>query len=554
MSGFESGQPVTASDEFQSATAEDAETVPPHDSPATENRVMASDDFQAVTVEAAETGIPLDLFALHDDSFDPPMQSGANASSSADHMSGEPGGFRARWKARFSADDPPGIDEVVSVDQTSDSQTSWHVVQSSDKRRRVQAPVTEITETTASPAVSASAVAELARLEALSRFRSHAILMPWEKGPLAPIFGSPAAAFPKTNSLTAPLIGLVDTLSPLASAQQHTPQSFGPVSKFAKKRIASAKFTVPENEMLGRCLNQIKTVLLLDLEATEVGTTLCNVAGTLDENLDVLQILRDCFARKATATILKRTSAFWSLSAWLLTNEGTPVWSITENQLYKFVCFLRDSQAAATRASSVLESINFFHSTLRFKRVGPKQLMSSRVMGAAHTMYLGKRKLQQAPQLTVEAVRALELTCIAESSLLQTVVSGALLFCVFSCARWSDFSRLEGLWSERYGDLVLVEGETAKHKTSKSKESQTRLLPFMALGNFMEEKSWGECFVSAWDQIRETTQQTFLPSWNDRGGSWATSPMVTAEATLFLREFLYLHGMIVEDPGPPHRW
>ena len=34
-------------------------------------------------------------------------------------------------------------------------------------------------------------IARLASLEAMQRFRSHDIKMPWEKGPLAPVFGAP---------------------------------------------------------------------------------------------------------------------------------------------------------------------------------------------------------------------------------------------------------------------------------------------------------------------------------------------------------------------------
>ena len=61
-----------------------------------------------------------------------------------------------------------------------------------------------------------------------------------------------------------------------------------------------------------------ETLSLLDLQATELGVTLCNLAGGLDESSDVLQVLKDCFAKKATATILKRTGSFWALAGWLL--------------------------------------------------------------------------------------------------------------------------------------------------------------------------------------------------------------------------------------------
>ena len=142
-------------------------------------------------------------------------------------------------------------------------------------------------------------IARLASLEAMQRFRTHDIKMPWEKGPLAPVFGAPAPALSIAKTFTPPMVGLVDTLAPTVLTRQDSPGPVGPISKFAIKRIAAAKCVVPEDEMLARCLNQIKSLLLMDLQGTEVGITLCNLAGGLDESADVLQILRDCFARKS---------------------------------------------------------------------------------------------------------------------------------------------------------------------------------------------------------------------------------------------------------------
>jgi len=42
-----------------------------------------------------------------------------------------------------------------------------------------------------------------------------------------------------------------------------------------------------------------------------------------------------------------------------------------------------------------------------------------------------------------------------------------------------------------------MEAGSSKHKTSKSKEDKTRLLPFTALGRFDSDDAWGESFVNA---------------------------------------------------------
>ena len=91
---------------------------------------------------------------------------------------------------------------------------------------------------------------------------------------------------------------------------------------------------------------------------------------------------------------------------------------------------------------------------------------------------------------------------------------------------------------DEFEGLVLVEGESSKSKTSRTKEAQSRLLPYTAVGNFMEEESWGKAFVQAWKKANEGRDRCFIPSWNDRAATWATSPMSSTEATFFLKEFL----------------
>ena len=429
-------------------------------------------------------------------------------------------GFRARWKAKSQAkhDELSRVDAMSQSQPDSQSLGEWNAIPSDIKRQKLtDAAVVnaKITNGKAEP-TQIHNIERLVSLEAMQRFRTHNIQMPWEKGPLAPVFEAPMPALPAAKTLVSPIVGLVDTLAPTVLFSHGSSVPIGPISKFAFKRIAAAKCVVPEDEMPARCLNQIKSLMSMDLQDTEVGDKLCNTAGGLDEAADVLQILRDCFARKATATVLKRSSSLWALAGWMVGSNQTTIWSMTEQQLYDFMCALREQHAAPTKASHLLEALNFLDNALKFRKMVCKDLLSSRVVDAAHSMYLEKRKLKQAPQLTVTAVKALEIVCVSNTSLLRTAVSGALLFCVFASARWSDFSRLESIWTDRCGDLVLVEAETSRHKTSKSKEAKTRLLPFTASGRFCYEEVWGECFAEASNAIKENTDLPFLPSWNDR--------------------------------------
>ena len=134
-------------------------------------------------------------------------------------------GFRARWRAQSQArlETFSNQEDAVSESQA-DSQSVGFGEDgaTSSKRRRVHE----------SPHVNAQAahedidplklqnVARLASLEAMQRFRSHDIKMPWEKGPLAPVFGAPLPSMTSAKTLMPPLVGLVDTLAPVALTKQ----------------------------------------------------------------------------------------------------------------------------------------------------------------------------------------------------------------------------------------------------------------------------------------------------------------------------------------------
>ena len=321
-----------------------------------------------------------------------------------------------------------------------------------------------------------------------------------------------------------PLIGLVDHIAPPAQDKSEPHSTMlGRPSKFARQRIQKARLSIPEDEMSARSLNQIKGILSLDFEATELGSLLSSEAGTLSEQSNVLQVLSDAFATKATGTIVRRVSSFWRFAKWMISdrNWNSSCLEANEEDTHLYVCSLRDSSAGPTSATHFIESFRFFDSVVKFRKLSISKNLSSRVVGAARSMHVQKRKLKQIDQLTVKAVCILEDTCLRSTSELEILMSGALLLCIFSCARWSDCARLERCRVDQHKSLVLVEAESSKHKTSKTKEAQSRMLPFTALGKFMSKDSWATKFV-------ETREKLGLPE----GAQATTTGVVHGRRTL----------------------
>eukprot|EP00435_Cladocopium_sp_Y103_P007580 s5022_g2.t1 len=87
--------------------------------------------------------------------------------------------------------------------------------------------------------------------------------------------------------------------------------------------------------------------------------------------------------------------------------------------------------------------------------------------------------------------------------------------------------------------MCLLEAETALHKTSMSKESKSRLLPYTSLGRFLGSSDWAQSFMAARSKAGLDNHKLFLPSWNEIAQTWANYPMSSGEATCWIRELLF---------------
>ena len=106
----------------------------------------------------------------------------------------------------------------------------------------------------------------------------------------------------------------------------------------------------------------------------------------------------------------------------------------SEKDLYDYMQYLRRSGAGATAAAHFEQAFRMCHEVLGMVHVDIKRVLSARVTGAAHSLFLSKRKLAQAPAFSVEAVRIFEDVCINSECMHKRVIAGAILFCVFACA------------------------------------------------------------------------------------------------------------------------
>ena len=446
-------------------------------------------------------------------------------------------GFRKRWARSDDAqpvDDDTGSQDLFGALETVESQSI--APSPSEPLEPASVDVEELAANSLNSAIS-SHVSQIGVATAFSVMRSRDIKMPWERGPLSPLF-TRRFSDDVATSVKPCRIGLRDVLMP--SPRVYLESRPLPTASFSavNKRIAKCRIHLEDDELRTKALNQFKVLIAMDLQATQLGQSISNVLGNLDTAVDPLRVLRDATSNKATGTLLKRASAMWRFACWLESNSFGTCFDQSEQNLYAYMNYLRDSGAAPTSAAHFVEALRFCNQVFKCQKMDISAVLSTRVTGASHSMFIKKRKLTQAPLFPVRAVQIFEDVCLHAKEVHKRVIAGALLFCIFACVRWFDAMRIENLDSDKYSNMLILEASTSRHKTSMSKESKTRLLPYTSLGMFLDEHHWGESFISARASSGLDEQTLFLPSWNEVGASWSSYPMSSGECTCWIREFL----------------
>ena len=185
-------------------------------------------------------------------------------------------GFRHRWRVQSQA---------RSLDEGSGSHLGdWDEWQTG----RIDDNSIQEDELQVTPQVLEN-IQQTAQLAALQTVRQRNIKLPWETGPLAALFVS-QDVISVDAKMDMPRVGLVDTLNPSQTLREEKVVQQSSISPFAMQRLRQARVAVSSDNSRDRALNQIKVILLTDLQATELGRAMTNLAGALDEKADLITL------------------------------------------------------------------------------------------------------------------------------------------------------------------------------------------------------------------------------------------------------------------------
>ena len=422
--------------------------------------------------------------------------------------------------------DPMSLLRAAVDDADDDEATPFSVVTASHLPAQAHDSVRKLSEPSA---VESDASRPVVRLLASS------LKMPWDSNPVlnpkrALSFGQP--------SLEQMKIGMRDFISDASVGSAVQVMAQPAELKHTLKRARLANCAVDSDDLRFKSISLIKLMLTCDMTLTCFGIQLqqqdCSAAM-------VNSSIQDALSTKATGTLYKRARSMWNLFTWVRAYKLGRGLDFTEQLVYEYLCMMRDAKRGATSGEAVLQAIRFFHSLFGLQCFDPS-VMTARVKGVAHSMYLQKRCLQQARALYVEELRALERVVLFDLNPHIQIIAGYLLFCVMAVCRFSDGMFVRGFKLSSYKSVCLLEAGTTVHKTAHTRERKTTLLPLVALGHVFEHgQSWAELWMQLRSDHLDLSKPYVLPAYSETTSKWLSRPMTTGEGIMWLRDVIGLY-------------
>ena len=380
--------------------------------------------------------------------------------------------------------------------------------------------------------------------------QSSSLLLPWETGVFADIFGHSTFLELPMSCLPEPDSGLMERV--IAVADSAEPSSAAPLDSCydkAVKNVQDLEYFENKNRLRELACGQWLEMLSCSWYASGVGEQLARDMQSDSSGTAAYETLKACFGIKSPQTLLKRASSLRRYYKWHaeLRSDArefqvSPL-PFSESDVWSFFHWLRDlrmeNQRGFTNASAFLETVRFMKFTLNL-RDAEEVLQSRRLLGFAAIERLQKGPTRQAAPLELQHLQRLHEVLEGSSCLTDRLGAGVMLICIYGRARWSDLRYIHHVVAEegRNGFLTLY---TAEHKTSAVGARREQYLPLVVPWMGVTHDEWVKTFMDVYSlaglDLFKVPLGPLLPA-PRLGGSFGARPLSTPEAAEWLRLLL----------------
>ena len=333
-----------------------------------------------------------------------------------------------------------------------------------------------------------------------------------------------------------PHVGLKETLTASSREPVDSPGSVE-IPWTVVRRLGRVRAVPCNDDIRNSAMKRLKVLILLDPEATRLGTSLVQQTLELKDDGYIMQSLSDAFRKPASSTLQKRALSLQSFAVRSYKMGYDSPWRLDEEQIYSMFRALREEGAKASTAPHMLEALNFLNGIAGFLFMSLDSVISARTRGVARELRLTKEPLRQRDPLSLARVKYLEELMQRGSTWLCCIV-GQFLLCIHASVRWADSQNIVSLEILGEGPGAILMASALGSKTTMTAEAKTRYLPYACVAEGVLKQPW----AAAWLAAREEQGLNFgagcLPTWRVSQGSWGDVAMSSEEAAGILEELL----------------
>ena len=337
------------------------------------------------------------------------------------------------------------------------------------------------------------------------------------------------------------------------STEAHKRKEFQPVNQIDKsawrniaQRIGNQSWKEVQDATRSAVLSKWRHIIQIAPQASTLGRQLLSEVLTLKSDVQLARSVEDTFAAKSTKTLIKRVGYVIKYISWCQFKAVEP-FPVQEVHVYSFLydcCW-----QAPSFGNSFKESLNFLGGVVGMD--GALQSAASpRVVGMCSRVLVSKKKLKQAKPLTVKMVMALERLVEEASDPIDRILSGHMLFILYSRSRWSDVQAIESLEFDASSESSgFLEARTYYVKTANTTDKRRTFLPIVAITDGLCNSNWAETWLKERKHAGLPDPQNgipLLPVINTKG-TFGTIPMSPSLGSACLRDLLTLARFNKDD-------
>lgn len=389
-----------------------------------------------------------------------------------------------------------------------------------------------------------------------------ALLLPWETGVFAEIFGTAQLLTMPVSHLPEPDSGLMEhVIAAVDAVETSAAVPLDSCYDKAVRNMQDLEYFENKHRQLELACGQWLEMLSCNWYATGVGEILARDMQKDATGSCAYETLKACFGIKSPQTLLKRASSLRRYFKWhselrpdAQQVEISPL-PFAEQDVWTFFHWLRDSRRETNRgftnASAFLETVRFMKFTLEL-RTPEVVLLSRRLLGFASIEKLQKGPTRQAPPLELIHLQRLHEVLRDGTCVTDRLGAGVMLICIYGRARWSDLRYIHHVIVEegRNGFLTLY---TSEHKTSAVGARREQYLPLVVPWMGVTHDEWLKTFMDVYMEVGldlfRVPLGPLLPA-PRLGGGFGARPLSTPEAATWLR--LLLDGTAGSDQFRAH--